>query len=152
MALQKKREVTQKLQQEILEKLISENTFDVPKALIDDQKESVKQELSRTLKQQGFNDQMIGLYFERWDSDVTSKALFQVRSGLIMDKLGRKYNIEATDADLDAKIDEMVAQSGMQKEEISKFYKSNENVKRNLMYAIREEKTFNALMKDMKVS
>jgi trigger factor len=152
MALQKKREVATKLQQEILEKLIAENSFDVPQALIDDQKESVKQELTRTLKQQGFNDQMIGLYFERWDQDVTSKALFQVRSGLIMDSLAKKYNVEATEADLDVKIEEMVAQSGMQKEEISKFYKSNENVKRNLMYAIREEKTFDALVKDMKVS
>ena len=40
----------------------------------------------------------------------------------------------------------------MKKDEIAKFYKSNENVKRNLMYAIREEKTFAALIKDMKVS
>lgn len=152
MATQKKREVASKLQQEILEKIISENQFEVPKALVDDQKESVKQELSKTLKQQGFNDQMIGLYFERWDADVTSKALFQVRSGLILDKLAKKYNIESTEADLDVKIEEMVAQSGMKKEEISKFYNANENVKRNLMYAIREEKTFECLMKDMKVS
>jgi trigger factor len=152
MTTQKKREVATKLQQEILEKIISENTFEVPKALVDDQKESVKQELSRTLKQQGFNDQMISLYFERWDADVTNKALFQVRSGLILDKLAKKYNIEASDADLDVKIEEMVSQSGMKKEEITKFYKSNENVKRNLMYAIREEKTFAALVKDMKVS
>lgn len=152
MATQKKREVAQKLQQEILEKLISENQFDVPNALVEDQKQSVKEELSRTLKQQGFNDQMIGLYFERWDADVTQKATFQVRSGLILDKLARKYNVEATEADLDAKIEEMVSQSGMKKEEIAKFYKQNENVKRNLMYAIREEKTFAALQKDMKVS
>ncbi len=152
MAAQKKREVATKLQQQILEKLIEENKFEVPKALIDDQKEGVKQDLSRTLKQQGFNDQMIGLYFERWDDDVTSKALFQVRSGLILDKLAKKYNVEATDSDLDAKIDEMVAQSEMKKDEIAKFYKSNENVKRNLMYAIREEKTFQNLMKDMKIS
>ncbi len=152
MTTQKKREVQAKLQQEILEKLISENQFEVPKALVDDQKESVKQELQRTLKQQGFNEQMIQLYFERWNDDVTTKALFQVRSGLILDKLARKYNVEATEADLDAKIEEMVSQSGMKKDEISKFYKSNENIKRNLMYAIREEKTFSALQKDMKVS
>ena len=63
-----------------------------------------------------------------------------------------KYNVEATEADLDAKIEEMVSQSGMKKDEIAKFYKSNENIKRNLMYAIREEKTFTALQKDMKVS
>lgn len=152
MATQKKREVQTKLQQQILEKLIEENKFEVPTSLVEDQKENVKQDLSRTLKQQGFNDQMINLYFERWNDDVTSKATFQVRSGLILDKLAKKYTIEATEKDLDAKIDEMVAQSGMKKEEIAKFYKSNENIKKNLMYAIREEKTFAALIKDMKVS
>ncbi len=152
MTLQKKREVQSKLQQEILEKLIEENKFEVPNALIEDQKESVKQDLAKTLKQQGFNEQMIALYFERWTDDVTQKASFQVRSGLILDKLAKKFNIEATEADLDAKIDEMVAQSGMKKDEIAKFYKSNENIKRNLMYAIREEKTFAALTKEMKVS
>jgi len=152
MKLQKKREVQSKLQQAILEKLIEENQFEVPQALIEDQKESVKQDLSKTLKQQGFNDQMISLYFERWNDDVTNKASFQVRSGLILDKLGKKFNVEATESDLDAKIEEMVAQSGMKKDEISKFYKSNENIKRNLMYSIREEKTFDALAKQMKVS
>jgi len=152
MAIQKKREVTMKLQQQILEKLIEENSFDVPSALVADQKESVKEELSRTLKQQGFNDQMIGLYFEKWDADVTQKATFQVKSGLILDSLAKKYKVETTEADLDAKIDEMVSQSGMKKDEIAKFYKSNENIKKNLMYAIREEKTFLELTKELKVS
>lgn len=152
MQAQKKREVQSKLQQAILEKLIEENKFDVPQALIEDQKESVKADLSKNLKQQGFNDQMIALYFERWNEDVTNKASFQVRSGLILDKLSKKFNVESTESDLDAKIDEMVIQSGMKKEEIAKFYKSNESIKRNLMYSIREEKTFDALMKQMKIS
>lgn len=152
MTLQKKRDVASKLQQQILEKIIEENKFDVPTALVEDQKQSVRQDLAKTLKQQGFNDQMINLYFERWDSDVTEKATFQVRSGLILDKLAKKYKVESTEADLDVKIEEMVAQSGMKKDEIVNFYNNNTNVKRNLMYAIREEKTFACLMKDMKVS
>jgi len=152
MTLQKKREVQTKLQQEILEKLIAENQFDVPTSLVEDQKGSVRQDLMNNLKQQGFNDQMIELYFERWNDDITQKAMFQVRSGLVLDTLAKKYKIEATEADLDKKIGEMVEQSGMKKEEIEKFYKANDNVKKNLMFAIREEKTFEALMKDMKVS
>lgn len=152
LKVQKKRESQTKLQQEILEKIIADNKFDVPQALIEDQKQSVKQDLSKTLKQQGFNDQMIDMYFERWGDDVTKKADFQVRSGLILDKLAKKYEIEASDADLDGKLDEMVAQSGMKKEEIAHFYKSNANIKRNLMYAIREEKTFDKIISLIKVS
>jgi trigger factor len=149
---QKKRETQSKLQQEILEKLIADNTIDVPAALVEDQKQGVKQDLGRTLKQQGFNDEMITMYFERWGDDITKKAEFQVRSGLILDKLAKKYNIEGKESDLEAKFEEMAAQSGMKKEELANFYKGNANVKKNLMYAIREEKTFDKLISEMKVS
>jgi len=152
LQVQKKRESQSKLQQEILEKLIAENTFDVPGALVEDQKQGVKQELGRTLKQQGFNEEMINMYFERWADDITKKAEFQVRSGLILDKLAKKHDIEAVEADLDAKFEEMAAQSGMKKEELANFYRGNANVKKNLMYAIREEKTFDKIISGMKVS
>jgi trigger factor len=46
----------------------------------------------------------------------------------------------------------MAAQSGMKRDDLAHFYKSNANVKRNLMYAIREEKTFEKLIAGMKVS
>lgn len=147
----KKREVQAKLQEDILKKLIEENKFDVPGALITSQKKSVQDELAGNLKQQGFNDEMIATYFDKWDLDVVAKAEFQVRSGLILDKLSKKFEVEATDADFDAKIAEMAEQSGMEKEQVETYYKSNEQIKGNIMYAIREEKTFEKLISEMKV-
>ncbi|MCO4753523.1 MAG: trigger factor [Bacteriovoracaceae bacterium] len=148
---QKKREVQSKLQEQILEKLIAENDFDVPNALIEQQKQAVKEDLGNNLKQQGFNEDMIKTYFEKWNEDVTQKATFQVKSGLILDKISKKYEVEATDADLDEKIQEMADQSGMEKAQLEQYYKSNEQIKQNLLYAIREEKTFDKLIQDMKV-
>lgn len=148
---QKKREVKSKLHQEILEKLVEENSFDVPFALLEQQKEGVKKDLESNLKAQGFNDAMVKTYFEKWDQDVQARADFQVRSGLILDSLATKFNIEATDADLDAKIAEMAASSGMDVKQIENYYKGNEQIKTNLMYAIREEKTFDKLVSEMRV-
>jgi trigger factor len=148
---QKKREVATKLHQEILEKLVAENKFDIPATLINQQKEGVKKDLGSNLKAQGFDDQMIKLYFEKWDSDVTQKAEFQVRSGLILDNLAKKYSIEATDADLGKKFDEMTEQSGIDKKQLESYYLGNSNLKNNLMYAIREEKTFDKIISLMKV-
>src|SRR5690606_12146678 len=134
-----------------LEKLIADNNFEVPSTLVEQQKKSVKQELSQNLKMQGFNDEMVNTYFAKWDKDVVSRAEFQVRSGLILDKSATKYAIAGTEADLDAKIEEMASQSGMTKDQLAGYYKGNENVKSNLMYAIREEKTFEKLISEMKV-
>ena len=149
---QKKREVQSALQEQILKKLVEDNSFDVPKVLVDQQKQSVKDELGANLKQQGFNDQMLEVYFEKWADDIAQKAEFQVRSGLILEQLAKKYDIKSEEADLDAKIEEMAKQAGMEKDQVEKYYKSNENVKNNLMYAIREEKTFDKLISEMKVS
>jgi trigger factor len=149
---QKQRQVQSKLQEEILNKLIEDNDFTVPQALIDQQKQAVRQDLGQNLRQQGFNDQMVETYFEKWDSDVTEKAIFQVKSGLILDKIANKYSVEATDADLDSKIKEMAEGAGMEVSQVEQFYKGNENMKQNMLYAIREEKTFEKLIEDMKVS
>jgi trigger factor len=149
---QKSRSVEEKLNQEIIEKLVEENAFDVPESLIQEQIGFLKKDLDGSLKQKGFNDQMIEEYHEKWSDDLKKKAVFQVRSSLILDNLGKKYNIEANDSDLEVKIEETAKSSGMKKEEILKYYNSNEKIKNNLMYAIREEKTFEKLKEELKIS
>ncbi len=152
LSYQKERQAAEKLHQELLEKLIKDNQFDVPTALVEQQKTAVQNDLKQNLKSQGFNDQMTETYFEKWDNDITAKALFQVKSGLILDSLAKKLKIEATDTDLDKKINEMVEQSGMDKSQVENYYRGNANVKNNMMYAIREEKTFAAILAKTKVS
>lgn len=151
LVAQKKREAQGKLQEEILNKLIEENTFDVPKALVDSQKESVKEELAHNLKSQGFDESMTKTYFEKWDADVESKALFQVKSGLLLDKLANDLEVKTSDEDFKAKITEIASGSGMSDEQLETYYSSNPKIKANLDYAIREEKTFSALIEKMKV-
>ncbi|EQC44683.1 trigger factor [Bacteriovorax sp. Seq25_V] len=148
---QKERQVEEKLNQEILEKLIEENSFEVPKAMVVQQENYLKQDLSNNLKSQGFSEDMLGEYFSKWASDLTTKAIFQVKSGLILDTLAKKYNIEATDADLDVKIEESAKLTGLQPEQVKEFYMKDEKMKSNLMYAIREEKTFKKLAEDVKI-
>jgi trigger factor len=138
----KKRASLEKLHQQILEKIVAENPFDVPQAMIEQQEEYLKQDLTRNLKAQGFNDQMVGEYFSRWAGDMTEKAMFQVRSGLILDKLATKYEITTNDEDLNKKIEETAKSSGLDIEQIKQYYLSDEKIKKNLAYAIREEKTF----------
>lgn len=149
---QKERQAAEKLHQEILEKLVKENKFDVPATLIQNQEKHLQEDLGKNLKSQGFNEQMVGEYFKRWASDITTKADFQVRSGLILDHLAQQFNIETSEADFNKKIEESAVSAGMDVETVKKYYSSNSQIKSNLMYAIREEKTFEELKKKMKIS
>lgn len=147
----KERAAMEKLNQEILEKIVADNTFDVPQTMIDQQKEFLMKDLTNTLKQQGFNDQMMNEYFTRWSDDMNQKATFQVRSGLILDTLAKKYNVESTEADIDKKIEETAKSSGLDAAQIRQYYTSDEKLKKNLTYAIREEKTFAKIHEVVKI-
>ncbi len=149
---QKERQNLEKLHQEILEKLVKENSFDLPTALVENQEKYLKDDLVRTLKSQGFNDFMVEEYFKRWHDDLHKKAEFQVRSGLILDHLAAEFKIETSEKDFDKKIEESAKQAGIDVETVKKYYSSNAQVKNNMMYAIREEKTFEALKSKIKIS
>ncbi|MCO4792489.1 MAG: trigger factor [Bacteriovoracaceae bacterium] len=149
---QKNRSADEKLHQEILEKLVEENTFEVPKAMIQQQENYLKDDLTKNLKQQGFTDEMAEEYFTKWHDDLHTKAEFQVKSGLILDTLAKKYNVEADDADLDKKIAETAEGTGADIEQIKKYYTGDEQIKKNMMYAIREEKTFAKIKEEVKLA
>jgi trigger factor len=149
---QKDREASEKLHQAILEKFVADNAFEIPKTLIDEQKKSIVKDVAGNLKQQGFTDEMVKTYFEKWEGDVDTKASFQVKSGLILDTLAKKHEIESTEADLEDKFKEMAEQSAMEIEQVKEYYLKNANVKSNMMYAIREEKTFEKIKSEMKIS
>lgn len=148
---QKTRMADQKLQQEILEKIVEDNKFDLPSAMIAQQKDMLRKDVEGNLRQQGFNDQMVQDYFQKWEADLTQKAEFQVRSALILENFGKEFNVETTEADIDEKIEETAKMSGLDKEKIKEFYTSNEQTKKNLMYSIKEEKTFKKLIEKLNV-
>lgn len=147
----KDRAAMEKLNQEILEKIVSENSFDVPQTMIDQQKDFLKKDLTGNLKQQGFTDEMVNEYFVRWEEDLNQKATFQVRSGLLLDTLAKKYEVETTEADITKKIEETAKSSGLDAVQIRQYYTSDEKLKKNLTYAIREEKTFAKIHEIVKI-
>lgn len=149
---QKERQVLQDLHQKILEKLVADNKFDVPASMVVAQEKYLKEDLAKNLKQQGFNEAMLNEYYEKWAKDLTTKAEFQVRSGLILDSLANQFKIETSEKDLDEKFNEMASSSKLSIDEVKKFYTGNESLKKNLVYAVREEKTFEKLRSALKIS
>lgn len=152
LEIQKKRTSEEKLHQEILNKFIEENKFDVPATMVAQQRVAVEDELKQNLKAQGFTDDMTKTYFTKWSADLNNKADFQVRSGLILNELAKKYEVTATEEDFNNKLKEIADGSQLTDEQINTFYRNNEKIKKNIMYAIREEKTFDTIKAMMKIS
>lgn len=151
LSTQKKRQADEKIHQEILEKLVSENKFTVPSALVAQQRSHLENDITQNLKRSGFNDKMVEDYLQRWDGDFNKKAEFQVQSGLIIDKIANKFKIEPTEADIKEKFVLMSQQSGLELAKVEEIYGKNQNLKNNIFHAIREEKTFEKLKSQMKI-
>ena len=151
LEFEKKKGADKKLNEEVLNKLVQEHKFVVPKALIDDQQKHLEKDMMMNLQQQGLSPEQAQEYFSKWDSDMVEKAEHQVKSGLILEKIAKKYEIEAKEEDFQAKMDEMVTMTKMKKEELEGFYNGNQDAKKNILYAIREEKTFDKLRSEMKI-
>ena len=152
LVAQKERAAAEKLHSDILEKLVKENKFDVPATLVQNQEKYLQDDLAKNLKTQGFTETMVAEYFERWKGDIHTKADFQVRSGLVLDHLAQEFKIETTETDFNNKLEESAKTAGIDVETVKKYYSSNEQIKSNMMYAIREEKTFEALKKKLKIT
>lgn len=152
LVYQKDRMSKEKLHQAMLEKFVGENSFDVPTAMVYQQEEHVKKDLEEKLKNQGFNDKMVKEYLSKWHEDVHAKATFQVRSGLILDQLGKDMKIEVTPADIEVKMQDMAKHSGLSLDKVKAQFDANAQANRNLYYSLREEKTFNELAKKVKIT
>lgn len=148
---QKKQEVQAKLHQDILNRLVEDNAFDVPKAMINQQVEHLIGETKNNFKMRGMPSEYLDMYLEKWQDEMSKRAIFQIRSGLILDKLAKKYNIETTDTDFEEKIAETVQTSGVDYDRIKEYYSSNKEMRQNIMYAIREEKTFKKIIEEVTV-
>ncbi len=149
---QKERESKQKLHQDILDKLIEENTFDIPAVLVSQQEKAVREDLAQNLKSQGYPEEMVSEYYEKWEDDIKQRANFQVRSGLILDKLATEFGVESSEADMEAKFAEMAKMSNITVDQVKSYYNGNEKVLSNLKYAIREEKTFEQICEKVTIN
>ena len=149
---QKERQACEKLHKQIIDKLVIENQFDIPLALIAEQEKAVQEDATAELKSRGQSKSQIKEYLDKWASDITQKAVFQVRSGLILNKLADDYSIEVLEQDIKAKYDEMAEQLKLTREQVREHYEKNDTVMKNFRYAIQEEKTFQKIYEKIQLS
>lgn len=148
---QKTQMIKEKLKEDVLKKLSEEFEFSVPQYLLNEQKKSVEKNILGNLERQGLPQDKHAEYIEKWGKDLEEKALFQVRTGLIIEKFAEKYNVTVDEKDFEDKMKEMAEQSGMKVEDIMGYYGKNEQLKKNYMYTLREEKIFEKVLSEVKV-
>ena len=138
--LEKKKEDDAKRtkEDEAIQKIIESSTMDIPDAMIDTQCETMIEEFAQRIAQSGLSmDQYLqfsGLTVDGLKEQVRPEALTRIQSSLVLEQVAKEENIEVSDADVDAEIEKMAKNYGMEADKLKEYMGEGEkdSMKREL--------------------
>jgi trigger factor len=115
---------------EAIQKIIDKSKMDIPEAMIDSQCENLIDNFSQRIAQSGLTLeqylQFSGLNMDGLKAQVRPEALSSIQSSLVLEQIAKEENLEATDEDIDAEIEQMAAGYGMKAEDLKNYIGESE--------------------------
>jgi len=144
------KKIEESFKNRLLKKLVSENSFDVPPRLMNEQKQALIEDFQNRMKGQGMTETDFADYVKKWDSDFANSAKEMIQSSFLIDAIAKKHELFCTQTDIDQKFKEYSQQTGIEIEKIEEFYGKPEQMSR-LTYSLTEEKVVAHLLKTVKI-
>ncbi len=148
--VQKEKEALDARKDALVTKLVEVSNVAAPKVLIDDQAQSIEQDMTQNLMYQGMTiDQYVSAQGmkskEEWlEKEVLPAAEKRVQAGLVLAELSKELKIEATDDEMHEFTDRYKAQYSNNPELVKRF--DEPEVQRDLRNRLLTEKTVDALV------
>ncbi len=146
-----KTELERKEREELFEKLVAKNPFEIPRAMTERATDSMLRGALRSLTQTGIDPRMLQLDFDKLREEMRPKAELEVKASILLDAIAEKHGITATDEDQEKKLEELAAESGLPLSQVRKQLKDSD-AKEALAGRLREEKTIEFLKSRAKYS
>jgi trigger factor len=135
-----KQKVEQEQREELIKQLVAKNTFEVPKAMVDRAIDMMLEGALRQMQRSGVDLNQLGLDFDKLREEMRPRALSEVQGTLLFEAIAEKEKIEASDVDVEKKIEALAEELGQPLHKIQKHFKSPDE-RRGLSLRLREEKT-----------
>ena len=117
LTAQKERTALEKYKDDLVGQLVEVSKVPVPELLVEDQIKAIERDFSQNLMYQGMSlDQFMEVqgykdHDELHDKEFRPAAERRVKAGLVLAELSKELEIDVTQADLEARLDDMKAQS-----------------------------------------
>lgn len=134
------------LEEQLFEKLIENNSFNLPTKLVTQQKAQLITESQKELKEKGLNPDQIKDYEKKWDTEFQVNAEKILKVSLIIQELAHKLNIKTDEKAIEAKLQEHAKTTGIEIQKIKEFYAPPEK-KNQLAYQIERSQLVDHLLK-----
>ena len=142
------------MENEAVEKLVAEMKADIPEGMIESRTESLLRDFEMRLYQQGMNLEMYqkytGMTMDDFKKQFRPQAENAVKSTLALEKVAELEKIEVSEAELDAKIEEMAKSYGMEVEKAKEVLRDED--KENIKKDCKIEKAIEFILANAKVA
>ena len=133
----------------IIEKLAEKVTVEIPESMIDMEIDTMIRNFEGNLAYQGISleqyMQMLNTDMNALRTQFKGNAIKEIKVRLAMESVAKQEKVEATDEEIDKKIEELSAQYG---DGSADSLKSNENARHYMGERIKEEKLLDVLVKN----
>lgn len=147
----KAEDVQNNLKNTLVQELIKANPFEVPSHFISTQLEFLIKENMEFLKQRGFTQKMIEEYVRKNIDSLKLKAEDQVRVSLIFDRIAQDNSIKVDADDLEREYAKISEREQLPVEKV-KEYLNNEDSMRQLRFRIKEDRTVEYILSQVKMT
>jgi trigger factor len=134
----------------LLQALIEANAFEVPASMVEQNLQLLLEELKMQRAYAGQDPRSINFDGAAM-ADLRLRAAFAAKGGLLLESVARIETITVTDADIDAKIEELANTRGQNVESIRAYF-AREEAREDLRERIKEEKTLDWLLDHSEVT
>jgi trigger factor len=148
---QEKQRVDGQLQENMMNALVANNSFDVPEAMIENQLLHLKDSFTQKLKAQGMTLEMLGMNDETFSKTYRDMAVQQVKGELIMDAIADQEGIVVEESVLEEKMQAFADQSNVPLEQVQKYFE-NEQAMAGLKGQILQEKTSKFILDEANIT
>ncbi len=130
----------QKLKRQVLDKLDEMHSFALPEQLVEQEFESIWQQVTNDLQQQGRTFEDEGASEEEQREEYRKIAERRVRLGLVLAEIGEKNEVKVSDEEVNRALIEQVRNYPGQEQQVWEFYQKNPGAVAQLRAPIFEDK------------
>ena len=137
---QEKQRIDAQLQENMMNALIANNSFEVPEGMVKNQLLHLKDSFTQNLKAQGMTLEMLGMNDETFFTTYRDMAIQQVKGELILDAIADQEGVEVEESVIEEKMQAYADQSNVPLEQVQKYFE-NAQAMAGLKGQILQEKT-----------
>ncbi len=117
-------------EEEAIDKIIDDAKMDIPEAMIENQVNTMINDFANNIMQQGLSleqyMQFTGMTMDKFKDQVRPDAVKRIQSSLVLEQIAKDENIEVSDADVEAEIENMSKAYGMDVEQLKGYIQDAE--------------------------